>query len=143
MEFEQKRVLLNMVYYTTIAVMIALVVFLFISLNSASLANWERVSLYVVIGLLVALVIYDIICTCLNRDKYIAGFILYVITLALVILSLIMFAINSANGRLLIDISERFFRLILFSYIIDILVIVIYCVGQSLVKRDSISRKNK
>lgn len=140
MELGHKKVLLNMVYYTLIATMIAFVVFLLVSLGNATIAEWERVCFYIVIGLLVAVTIYDIICTCMRREKYIAGIILYVISIALVVLTLIVFALNASNGRLILDISERFFRIILFSYIIDAIAIAIFCIGEGLINNDEIRR---
>lgn len=137
MEATAKKRLLNMTYYALIATMIAFVVYFFITLSSASMASWERTALYILIALLVILVIYDIICTCLHKDKYIAGIILFIITLAIIVLSLIIMAINSANGRLLIDITERFFRIILFAYLINVFSILIFCTGEKLVVHDS------
>ena len=133
MDANLKKTLLNIVYYSLIAVMVAFVVFFMISLGNASMANWERVCYYILISLLVIAVIYDIICTMNHGNKYIAGFILYIVTLAVIILSLIIFALNSDNGRLLIDISERFNRLILFSYLINAFAVLIYCTGEKLI----------
>ena len=67
---------------------------------------------------------------------------LYVVTVALIVFTLIVFAINSDNVRLFIDISERFFRLILMSYLINALAVIIYSVGQSLVKRETTFKKS-
>lgn len=142
MDFDKKKVLLNMVYYTAIAVMVAFVVFMFMSLSGASLAGWERVTFYILIALLVAVVVYDIVCTCMHSDKFISGLMLYCVTVALIVFTLIVFAINSNNIRLFIDISERFFRLILLSYIINALAVIIYSVGQSLVKRETTFKKS-
>ena len=128
-----KKVLLNTIYYTLIASMIALVVFFMISLANASMANWERIFFYVLTILLVLVVVYDIICTCMHRQKYIAGIILYVVSILVVVFALIVMALNSANGRLLLDISERFFRIILFIFILDGLAIAIYCTGEKLI----------
>ena len=97
------------------------------------MAAWERTLFYIIIGALVVAVIYDIVCTCMHTQKYIAGFILYVVTIVLVVFSLIVMAINSANGRLLIDITEKFFRIIFFSYLIDALAILIFCTGEKLI----------
>lgn len=133
MDANLKRTLLNTTYYTLIGGMVAFVVFFMITLGSASMAMWERVAYYVLIGLLVVAVIFDIICTMRQNNKYIAGFIIYALTIAVVVLSLIIFALNSANGRLLIDISERFFRLIFFSYLINALAILIYVTGEKLI----------
>lgn len=133
MDANLKRVLLNMTYYTLIGAMIVLEVFFMITLAGASMAVWERVFFYILAGLLVAVVVYDIICTCLHRQKYIAGFFLYIVSIAVVVFALIVMAINSANGRLLLDISEKFFRIILFSFILDGLAIAIYCTGEKLI----------
>ena len=133
MDANLKKVLLNMTYYTLIGAMVALEIFFMTTLAGASLAMWERVVYYILAIALVVAVIYDIICTCMHRQKYIAGFILYVITIVTVVMSLIVFALNSTNGRLLIDISEKFFRLVLFSYIINALAIAIYCTGEKLI----------
>ena len=133
MDANLKKTLQTMVYYTLIAAMVAFVVFFMVTLAGASMAAWERICYYILIGLLVAVVVYDIVCTCRHSQKYIAGFILYIITILVVVLSLIVMALNSGNGRLLIDISERFFRLILFSYIINALAVLIYCTGEKLI----------
>lgn len=137
MDAHGKSVLLRTVYYTLIAVMVSMVVFFLITLGGASMAEWERVCYYVVAIALVLVVIYDIICTTRHSQKFVSGFILYGITLTVVILSLIIMALNSANGRLLIDITERFWRIIFFSYLINTLAIVIYCTGQKLISNIS------
>lgn len=133
MDANLKKILLTTTYYTLIGAMLALEIFFMITLAGASLALWERVVFYVLAIALVLVVIYDIICTCMHRQKYIAGFILYAITVILFVFTMIVFAINSANGRLLIDINERFFRLILFSYIINTLAVIIYCTGEKII----------
>ena len=117
MDANLKRVLLNMTYYTLIGAMIVLEVFFMITLAGASMAMWERVIFYILAGVLVATVVYDIICTCMHRQKYIAGIILYVVSVAVVVFSLIVMALNSANGRLLLDISEKFFRIISYNLV--------------------------
>lgn len=133
MDANLKKVLYNVVYYSLIAVMVAFEVFFMISLANASMVLWEKVAYYVIAGLLVGVVVYDIVCTALHSQKYIAGFILYGLTLATIALSLIVMAVNSANGRLLIDISERFFRLILFSYLINVLAILVFTTGEKMI----------
>lgn len=133
MEANLKKVLLTVVYYSLIAVMIVFEVFFMISLVNANMSMWEKVCLFVIAGLLVGMVVYDIICTCLHSQKYIAGFILYGLTLATIVLSLIVMAVNSAGGRLLLDISEKFFRMILFSYLINVFAILIFSVGEKLI----------
>lgn len=137
MDANLKKVLLIVVYYSLIAVMVAFEVFFMITLASANMAVWEKVCYFILAGLLVAVIVYDIICTCLHTQKYISGFILFGITLAVVAISLIVMALNSANGRLLIDISERFFRIILFSYLINAFAVLIFCTGEKLIVNET------
>lgn len=143
MDFDKKKVLLNIVYYSAIGVMVAFVTFLFLSLAGASLAVWERVMFYVLVGALVGVVAYDIVCTCIKSEKYISGLMLYVITMCIIVFSLIVFALNSTSVRLFIDITEKFFRLILLTYIINAMAVIIYCVGQNLVKKETTRKINK
>lgn len=133
MDANLKKVLYNVVYYSLIAVMVAFEVFFMISLANANMALWEKVCYFVLAGLLVGVVVYDIVCTCLHSQKYIAGFILYGLTLATIALSLVVMAVNSGSGRLLLDISERFFRLILISYLINVLAILVFTTGEKLI----------
>lgn len=130
MEASLKKMLLNLVYYTLVAVMVAFVVFFLITLSNASMANWERICYYILTIALVLTVVFDIFCTMRRTNKYTAGLILYVVTILMIILSLVIFATNSENGRLLIDISERFNRIIFYGYLINALAILIYCTGE-------------
>ena len=133
MDANLKKVLQIVVYYSLIAIMLAFEVFFMITLANASMALWEQICYFVVAGLLVGVVVYDIVCTCIQSQKYISGLILYIITACVLVLSLIVMALNSNNGRLLIDISEKFFRIILFSYLINAFAILIYCTGEKLI----------
>lgn len=137
MEASAKKRLLSMTYFGVIAIMVALAIFFFVTLGGASMADWEKVLLYIVVGLIVLATVYDIICTFMRKDKFIVGIIIFVLTLVLVAISLIILAINSANGRLLIDITEKFFRIIMFANIINILGIIVFCVGESLIVSES------
>ena len=69
MDANLKKVLLNVVYYTLIATMVAFEVFFMISLANASMAVWEKVCYYILAGLLVGVIIYDIICTCMHTQS--------------------------------------------------------------------------
>lgn len=137
MEASAKKRLMSMTYFGLIAVMVALVIFFFVTLGSASMADWEKVILYILIGLITLATVYDIICTFMRKDKFIVGVIIFILTLVLVAVSLIILAINSANGRLLIDITEKFFRIIMFANIINILGIIVFCVGEGLIVSES------
>ena len=72
MDANLKKVLLIVIYYSLIAVMVAFEVFFMITLANASMATWEKVAYFILAGLLVGVVVYDIICTCMQTQKYIA-----------------------------------------------------------------------
>lgn len=141
MNTDKKRAFLNVIYYSIVAVMVAYVIFYFITLANASLANWERITFYMLTALLVVVVAYDIICTIRKSGKHISGYILYGITLAMVVFTLIVMATNSVSGRLLLDITEKFFRVIFFGYLINALAIAIYITGERLL--DISANRNK
>lgn len=130
-----KKILLNMVYYTTIGVMVAFVVFLAITLTSVRVNLTLKIGYYIVIGALAGLVIFDIICTATKSSKYIAGFILYGLTLATIAMSFVAYSYLAIDGALATNVIDLFFMLVSMSYAINIFAIIIYCVGESLIQR--------
>ena len=62
MDANLKKVLQIVVYYSLIAIMVAFEVFFMITLANASMALWEQICYFVVAGLLVGVVVYDIVC---------------------------------------------------------------------------------
>ena len=143
MEANMKKVLTTIVYYSIVAVMVAMVVFMMVSLSPSSMAVWEKVCLYILTGALALVTIYDIVCTTMRRQKYISGFMLYIVSMLVVIITLIILALNSTDGRLILDISERFFRIILVLYLIDALAVCAYAMGEKLINIDTIRSKSR
>ncbi len=143
METTGKKVLLILTYYTLMLAMLGLSVFLFITLPSDRLATWIRVVYYILIGLLIALVIFDIICTNTKMNKYISGFILYGLTIAHLVVSFILYTFFARNGIVPADVMDIFMLVLMVSWAINILTIVIYCVGEHLVVISNAQNKRR
>lgn len=133
METTGKKVLLILTYYTLMLAMLGLSIFLFISLPSDRIALWVKVCYYILIGLLIALVIFDIICTNRKMNKYISGFILYGLTVVHLVVSFILYTTFATRGMVPADVLDVFLMILTVSWAINIITIIIYCVGEHLV----------
>ncbi len=143
METTSKKVLLILTYYTLMLAMLGLSIFLFISLPSDRLAVWIKVLYYILISLLIVLVIFDIICTNTRMNKFISGFILYGLTITHLVVSFILYAHFAQNGIIPADVMDIFMLVLSVSWAINILTIVIYCVGEHLVVISSAQNKRR
>ncbi len=143
METTGKKVLLILTYYTLMLAMVGLAIFLFISLPSDRLDTWVKIVYYILVGLLIALVVFDIICTNTKMNKYISGFILYGLTIAHLVVSFILYTTFATNGVVPADVMDIFMLVLLVAWAINILTIVIYCVGEHLVVISSAQNKRK
>ena len=87
MEFYGKKILLNMVYYTLIALLVAVGITFMVFLGTSDIALYSKIGYFILASLFILLVIFDIICTCLNQMKFVSGIILYVLTVATIVMS--------------------------------------------------------
>ena len=134
MEFTGKKVLLNIVYYTLIAIMVAIGVSFLIILGISDIALFPKIFYFVLTILFVLLIIYDIICTHLNRMKFVSGIILYALSIATLVMTFILYGLNATRALIPTDYVNIFATLSSISLTIMILGIVIYCVGQKIVE---------
>lgn len=129
MTINGKRTLLGITYYSLILFMIVLIVFFILGLRSERVYTWAEVC-YIIISVLLALeVIYDLTCNFSGSMKFSSGVVLIVLTYITVILSFILFGIMATNGRIPFEMTDIFIMQIGLSYAINILAIIIYCIG--------------
>lgn len=133
METTGKKILLILTYYTLMLAMVGLSIFLFITLPSERVDLWVKIVYYILVGLLIALVVFDIICTNTRMNKYVAGFILYGLTVLHLVVSFILYTTFAQNGMIPADVLDIFLLILSISWAINILTIIIYCVGEHLV----------
>ena len=130
MKTNANKPLLTIAYFGCILIMLALVVTLIIGLLRTNVALWVRICYIALAGLLVAVVIYDCVSLYMGASTYIAGFILYALTVGVVIVCFVLYARLTINNGLIPtgDLSLYLFEVgnIL---AINILSIVIFCVG--------------
>lgn len=137
MEFKGKKVLLGMVYYTVIALLIAVSVTFMIFLSLSDIRLYSKIVYFILTSLFVLLMIYDIICTNLNRMKFISGLVLYVLTVCTIVMAFIVYGMNATRGLIPTDTVNVFITLIAMSFGIAVLDIIIYSVGEKLIEYDT------
>lgn len=139
----EKKVLSIMTYFALIAFMVTFVVFIYLALLDTVLPLWARITYYCLISLLVLDIIFDIVCTFTGMGKFVSGFILYVLTFATVILAFVLGGTMSVNGMIPTDTMGIFGGVVALSYAINILSIIIYCLGEKIVVIDSAEAKKQ
>ena len=124
-----KRTLLGITYYSLILFMVTLIVFFILALGNDRVYDWAQVC-YIILSILLALqVLYDLCCNIRGKMKFSSGLILIVLSFITVILSFILFGSYANNGAVPFEYTDIFSMLLTMSYAINILSIIIYCIG--------------
>lgn len=134
MKFYGKKILLNMVYYTLIALLVAVGITFMVFLGTSDIALYSKIGYFILASLFILLVVFDIICTCLNQMKFVSGIILYALTIATIIMGFVVYALNVTNGLIPTDTVNVFISLIAMSMAMAVISIVIYCVGEKIIE---------
>lgn len=134
MEFNGKKILLNMVYYTVCALLLACGVTFMIFLAMSDTRTLIKVGYFILTTLFVLLMLFDIICTNLTHMKFISGLVLYVLTIVTIVMAFIVYGTWSTRGMIAVDLVNMFSTLTSMSFILAILNIIIFCVGQKIVE---------
>lgn len=124
-----KRTLLGITYYSLILFMITLIVFFILGLRSERVYTWAEVCYIILSVLLVLLVIYDLMCNYKGDMKFSSGIILIILTYITAILSFVLFGVMAVRGTIPFEMTDIFIMQVAMSYAINILTIIIYCVG--------------
>lgn len=134
MEFQGKRVLLQMVYYTLIGLLLAVSVTFMIFLAISDIMLYSKIGYFILTSLFVLLMVFDIICTNINKMKFISGLILYVLTVLTIVMAFVVYAMNTTNGLIPTDTVNVFITLIAMSFGIAVIDILIFSVGEKFVE---------
>ena len=142
MKNDANKTLLTIAYFGCVLIMLALVVTMFIGLLRENVAMWIKVCYIALACALVAVVVFDCVCVYMGVSTYVAGFILYALTVGVVIVCYIMYTrLAGTNG--LIPTADLSLYLFAVGNLlaINILSIIIFCVGNINVKKNRISAK--
>jgi len=139
----EKKVLSIMTYFAVIAFMVTFVVFAYILLTTTTLPLWAEIAYYVLISALVLNVIFDIVCTFSGNGKFASGFILYILTFAVVIVSMVLGSTLSVGGVIPTELLGLYGGMIGLVATINVLSIIVYSLGEKIVVYDESNRKHK
>ena len=139
----EKKTLSIMTYFTLIAFMVTFVVFGYILLTTTTLPLWAEIAYYVLISALVLNVIIDVVCTFSGSAKFTSGFMLYILTFAVVVVSMVLGSALSVGGVIPTETLGLYGGMIGLVSMIDVLAIIIYCLGEKIVVYDETPTKRK
>lgn len=144
MKTNANKTLLTIAYFGCILVMLALVVTLIIGLIRMDVALWVKICYIALSVLLVSVIIFDCVCLYTGTTTYIAGFILYALTVAVVIVSFVLYSRLALPSGLIPTADLSLFVFEMGNLVaIDILSIIIYCLGNINVKNSRQGRIRK
>ena len=136
MKKREENILNNLVYYTLIAVMVAFVIYFAFNLVRLDIPIWQKVMYYVVVGLLVVNVIVDILSTLTLKYKLLSGIMMYIFTIAMIILNMAVYMIDTVDGVLVAEVLSIDIFLLSVSTLISVFAICIFCIGKKLIAND-------
>ena len=134
MEFNGKKILLNMVYYTVCALLLATGVTFMIFLAVSDTRTILKVGYFILTTLFVLLMLFDIICTNLTHMKFVSRLVLYVLTIVTIVMAFIVYGTWSTRGLIAVNLVNMFSTLLGMSFILAVLDIIIFCVWQKIVE---------
>ena len=143
MSAKQKNILLSMTYFTLAAITIAFCVLFMIFLSTQTTAIYQQVMYYVLSSLVVLLVVLDIIFTIIKANKYITGMLIYLLTLLTIIMGCILYGLMNVDGAIVANNLFGYIGMMALSYMVTIMLIVVYCVGEKLISNSVKIMKRK
>jgi len=129
----QKKILLNMSYFTLISLSIVCSGFFVFRTYYSNFAEYIKIIYYILTGLLVLNLIYDIICTIRKSSKFIVGIILFALAIAAIIMSTDVLIMEGITFKVISEIEIRYFINTIFSFAPFALAIFAFLLGESLI----------
>ena len=132
METNNKRGLLNIVYYTTIIFMVVFAVIFGVFVARNLDVMWAKIAYFVWIALIVIATCYDFFCVVTHKRRYYSGLLLYIITIVTLVASILLFFSFSEAGIILPTGLFGYISCVFLSYFVNTLAICIYFMGNHL-----------
>lgn len=134
MEVKEKRILSKITYYALIVLTLVMAVAFIFALSYRVFPAWAKVVYFIWAGVVIATVIFDVMCTCSERMKFIAGVVVFVLSLAAVAMSIIIYLMYTTRIGLAMDLSPVFTLIVALSYATSLFLIAQFIVGESLIE---------
>ncbi len=133
MENSQKRVLLNMAYFTLIGLAIISCVFFILRISFSNLPLYIQIIYYIWTGALILNLSFDIVCTIQKRMKFISGIIMFVLTLLGVVMAVDVFFMQGVSFKAITSLEITYFINISLSFMPLYLGIFAYIFGEKII----------
>lgn len=143
MSIRAKKLLLIITYYTLIGLAIIMAGGFVLALAFRAYPFWAKIIYYIWAGVVIATIIFDIVCTATNRMKFISGMIIYVLSLSAIAMSVIIYLVNTTRTGLGTDLGPVFNLVTALSYATTLFMIAEYIVGEFLIDSDVASAERQ
>jgi len=140
MSVGNKKTLSTVVYYTLAAITLAFAGFFIYALMVRDVAVWARIIYFIWTGLVIGTVVFDVVCTSNGEGKTITGLLVYVLSVLALIVSAILYFVNTGAAGLATNFFNLFISISLLSILTSGFLIATWVVGERLVVR---TRENK
>ncbi len=141
MSVQSKKIMSNIVYYTLVVLAIVNSAFFIYVLMLRDVAMWARVIYIVWSVLVIAAIIFDIICTCMQKNKQISALIIYCLAILALIVSVVVYFVNAGATGLATDFFNIFLSVAGLSLMTTGYMIATWCVGEALSEHASAQDK--
>ena len=140
MNFESRKSLSTIVYYTLAIMTIVFAGFFAYALIIRDLAMWAKVVYFIWIAAVIGAVIFDIICTNNREGKTMVGWVVYILSILAVAMAGILYFMNVTKTGIVLDFFNLFLSVSLLSLITTGFLIATWCVGE---KQDDLKQNSK
>ena len=141
MSVESKRKLSTICYYTLAILTFAVACLFGYALIIRRVAMWARVVYFIWLAVVLATVVFDIVCTHNNSGKEITGLIVYVLSILSIIVAAILYFTNAGINGLVDNLFNMFISVSLLSVTVVGFLIATWMVGQSLVEHRTAAKE--
>ncbi len=131
MSVSNKKLLSTIAYYTLIVLSILNAGFFIYALMVKDVAMWAKVIYIIWSVVVIAVAIYDVICTRARKSKFVSGLIIYVLSILAVVMACILYFINSGVDGLATDFYNIFLSVSILSLMTTGYLIASWCVGEA------------
>lgn len=143
MNIDNRKTLLATVYYTLAILTLCACGFFIYALIVRGAAMWIKIVYFIWSGIVICNLIYDIICTRSSQWKNRSGWLVYILSLAAVVMAIVVYFINTTATGLATDFFNMYLSVSMLSLLTTGYLIATWCVGESLAKYGDSSRNEK
>lgn len=133
MENNQKRSLLNLAYYTLIALGVIFSVIFILRIAASTLPILIKIIYYIWSAVLIISLLFDVYCTMKHKKKYITGLIFFVLTILCVIMAAVVYFTQGISLALITTTEVTYFINMALSFMPIKLAIFAYLFGERII----------